>query len=146
MVHRHNVYDLLGVSGPGDGFTSSGPGGMSSAEAQAKAAQPSHAAEADEPGFFDTLFGDDEEPMVAEQGAADAAADAVVTNVFDDKGQIQHGAFVPTGGGGGGFSPAPKPGDPVPTASSSIAGPKAGSTTILALVAAGIGALFVFGK
>lgn len=97
---------IFGVAGPGDEWTSHGPGGMSSAQHQA--AQQKAAAAASEPGFFDTLFGDDEEPLVAEEGAAGHAADQVIDNVFDDKGGIQFGEVVskPKPGGGGFAAPA----------------------------------------
>lgn len=146
MFHRHNVYDLLGVSGPGDEWTSSGPGGMTSLQAQQKAAQPPQ-----DDSFLGGFFGGSEddggELMTAEAGAADAAADAVVHNVFDDEGQIQHGQFVPSGGGGGGGggggAHTVAPVDIEGAAPSSSGGT---SKALLIALAAGVGLYVAFGK
>lgn len=103
LYDEEDYSEYFGVGGPGDGFTSSGPGGMSSAQAQAKAG-PS-----------------DEALQTAQGGAAAAAADAVIANMFDDQGQFQHGEeVIPTGGGGGGGGPissGPIPGGSAPLSS-----------------------------
>lgn len=126
MTHRHNVYELLGVSGPGDAFTSSGPHGESSLAAQAKDHGP-------------------DEPDAALSGGAAMAAEQVVENVFDDFGQIQHGEMVEPshGGGGGGFAAAPAPAS-FPGDSALPSKPSGSSTTLLAVAAALVGVFLVW--
>lgn len=72
-----NVEEWLGmVSGPGDQFTSSGPHGETSMQAQQKASQPAQ----DDESLLASVFGggDDEELLTAESGAASDAAQAAI--------------------------------------------------------------------
>ncbi len=136
MFHRHNVSELLGVGGPGDGWTSSGPGGMTSAEAQAKAAQPPP-----EDSFFGAWFAEDEpEVLVAEEGAIDDAGDAAAAWATEQEAQIR-AERARGGGGGGGAVHTVEPVTIEGTASSG-----ASSKTLLFVAAAAIGALVAFGK
>jgi hypothetical protein len=102
------------VGGPGDDFTSSGPGGMTSAEHQA--AVKANAAQ--------QAAADDEHAILADQGAVAFAADTV-SNEFGESTMTQeppthHGGGGGGGGGGSSFSPstASSPGVPVASKSS----------------------------
>lgn len=140
MVHRHNLYDYFGVSGPGDGFMSVGPGGMTSQQHQ-DAIAAHDAEEADSSGFFGGLFGDDE-VMTAEGGAVDAAAEQVIDSV--EHNQAAAASSAPSGGSPtplGGASAAP--GAPIPPTGL----PSKGNTNLVVLgVIGGIAAFFLFGK
>jgi hypothetical protein len=100
------------VGGPGDDFTSSGPGGMTSEQHQAAVKQ--HAAE--------QAAADDEHAILADQGAVAFAADTV-SNEFGESTMTQEPVHHGGGGGGGGSSFTPSttsssPGVPVATKSS----------------------------
>lgn len=117
------------ATGPGAAFTSSGPHGESSLQAQAKAHGP-------------------DRPDTAIEGFIDAAVDQVVANIGDDQGQFQHDTFVgPSTGpsGGGGISSGPIPGNaPGPNISTGPSGSSKFSLPLILGIAAG--ALIIFGK
>jgi hypothetical protein len=137
--NRHNVYDLLGVSGPGDAFMSSGPTGQSSADFQQQMAdEAATRASAPEPGFFESIFGDEVE--TAHGGAVNQAVGPGSTEFVEIEG---HDEPHPSGGGRGGFGGSSSV---IPVSSPGFPEPKSSSTTILAVIAAAVAAFVAFGR
>ncbi len=142
--HRHNVYDLLGVSGPGDAFSSSGPTGQSSADFQQQMAdEAATRAAAPEPGFFESIFGDEPETAhggALQQSAVELGAVPTFAEIEGHDEPVFHGGGG-GGGGGGGFAPS----SPTPVSSPGVPS-KTSSTTVLAIIAAGVAAFVAFGR
>lgn len=142
-MNRLNFYDYVG--GPGDGFMSVGPGGMSSEEHQRAIAEheAQQASEESIFGFFGGVF-DDEQPEVltAEEGAVDAAAQAAIDFANE-------AAQAPSGGGSRAPSASPPITSSSPVApSEGIASSSSGGKSNLLLFGAiaGVAAFFLLGK